>query len=78
VEFFTQLNVATWCKSMIYTIHRVYANIIWSYWLRVQDRILNTIPARDEPVCVSSERQYDSTGLLHTAFAGNFLLFIAV
>jgi hypothetical protein len=37
LEFFSKLNVATCCKSTLYTIQRVYANnIIWGYWLRMQ------------------------------------------
>jgi len=44
VEFFSQLNVATCCKSTLYTIQRVWANnIIWSYWLRMQVGISSSL-----------------------------------
>ena len=63
LEFFAKLNIAVACVSTLYTLQRVYVNnIVYSYWLRLQQKILGTLQARGEPICVSADGQYDSPG----------------
>jgi hypothetical protein len=63
LEFFKQLNVATCCRSTLYTLQSLYVNnIVYSYWLRMQEKIINTIRARGEPISVSGDGQFDSPG----------------
>jgi hypothetical protein len=63
LEFFAKLNIAVACVSTLYTLQRVYINnIVYSYWLRLQQKILGTLQARGEPICVSADGQYDSPG----------------
>jgi hypothetical protein len=37
-------------------------NIIYSYWLRMQERIFSKIRASQEPISVSGDGQFDSPG----------------
>jgi hypothetical protein len=63
LEFFKQLNVATCCRSTLYTLQSEYVNrAVYSYWLRMQAQLFNTIRESGEPVCISGDGQYDSPG----------------
>jgi hypothetical protein len=63
LEFFKQLNVATCSRSTLYTLQSEYVNpTVYSYWLREQAQLFNTIRESGEPVCISSDGQYDSPG----------------
>jgi hypothetical protein len=63
MEFFTKLNISVACVSTLYTLQRVYVNnIVYSYWLRLQQKILGTLQAQGELICVSGDGQYDLPG----------------
>jgi hypothetical protein len=36
--------------------------MVYSYWLRMQERIISSIQASGEPISVSGDGQYDSPG----------------
>ena len=63
LAFFSKLNVATCCRKTLYTLQRVYVNnIVYGYWLRLQDKIIGRFLAKGKPICISSDGQFDSPG----------------
>ncbi len=63
MEFFIKLNISVAFVSTLYTLQRVYVNnIVYSYWLLLQQKILGTLQAQSEPICVSEDGQYDLPG----------------
>jgi len=63
LEFFSQLNVATCVRSTLYSQQKVFVNnTIWSYWLRMQEEIIDTIRDSGESISVSGDGQYNSPG----------------
>jgi hypothetical protein len=51
------------CERTLYNLQGVYVNrIIYAFWLRMQEKFISELRARDEPICISGDGQYDSPG----------------
>jgi hypothetical protein len=63
IEFFRQLGVATCSRTTMYNIQSVFANpIIFSFWSRMQQTIVDRFKQVGRPISVTGDGQYDSPG----------------
>jgi hypothetical protein len=63
LEFFSKLNVATACRSTMYTLQSIFVNpIVHAYWISMRDGLMDKIRSVGKPVKISGDGQFDSPG----------------
>jgi len=63
MEFFAQMNIASCCRATYYNLQQDFINnIIWGYWMRMQENIISAIRACGAAISLSGDGQYDSPG----------------
>jgi hypothetical protein len=63
LEFFKQLNIASCCRSTMYTYQKMYVNqVVYNYWIKMQTAILEGILRSGRLLSLTGDGQFDSPG----------------